>query len=250
MENVKKTILITNSQQPITNNQQLNDCWNQIGVIGNRTCDELEKFIHCRNCPVFSAAGRSLLEREVPPGYLQEWTDLLAQAKNSQSLLQLGDTTSRSVDNISVVIFRIGVEWLALPAALFKEVTQLCTIHTLPHLSNEVFLGIVNIRGEILLCISLGKLLGLEMTADKQHNISPVVYRRMVVVEKEGTKWVFAVDEIYGIKSFEPEELQDTPVVISKATQTYTKSLINWQNRQINYLDYELLFYTLNRRII
>ncbi|NER21582.1 MAG: purine-binding chemotaxis protein CheW [Symploca sp. SIO1B1] len=250
MNNIEETILTTNNQQPITDNQQLNDCWNQVGVTGDRTCGELEKFIHCRNCPVYSAAGRGLLEREVPSGYLQEWTDLLAQAKDSCSLRPIDSTTNKSVEQISVVIFRIGVEWLALPANLFKEVTQLRTIHTLPHLSNEVLLGIVNIRGEILLSISLGKLLGLETKADGAQNMSPVVYPRMVVVEKEGAKWVFAVDEIYGIKHFEPEELQDTPVVIAKATETYTKSLLQWQDKQINYLDYELLFYTLNRRIM
>ena len=116
--------------------------------------------------------------------------------------------------------------------------------------SDEVFLGVVNIRGEILLCISLGKLLGLEITIDKQQQMSPVVYPRMVVVEKDGTKWVFAVDEIYGIQRFQPEKLKNTPVVITKATETYTKSLIDWQDKQINYLDYELLFYTLKRRLM
>ena len=250
MKNIDETRITTNNQQQITNSKQLNDCWNQIGVTGDLSCGKLEQFIHCRNCPVYSAAGRGLLEREVPPGYLQEWTDLLAQAKDSQSLLSIGATTSQSVYTISVVIFRIGVEWLALPATLFQEITQPCRIHTLPHLSDEVFLGVVNIRGEILLCISLGKLLGLEITIDKQQQMSPVVYPRMVVVEKDGTKWVFAVDEIYGIQRFQPEKLKNTPVVITKATETYTKSLIDWQDKQINYLDYELLFYTLKRRLM
>ncbi|MEM7650108.1 MAG: chemotaxis protein CheW, partial [Cyanobacteria bacterium P01_A01_bin.70] len=34
------------------------DCWNQIGVRGDRTCPTLETVIHCHNCPVYSQAGR------------------------------------------------------------------------------------------------------------------------------------------------------------------------------------------------
>ncbi|NEN98182.1 MAG: chemotaxis protein CheW, partial [Moorea sp. SIO3I7] len=32
-----------------TSNQPIfNDCWNQIGVTGDRSCPELKTFIHCR----------------------------------------------------------------------------------------------------------------------------------------------------------------------------------------------------------
>jgi Magnesium chelatase, subunit ChlI len=41
--------------------RERNDCWNQIGVFGDGTCPELAKVIHCRNCPVYAAGGRSLL---------------------------------------------------------------------------------------------------------------------------------------------------------------------------------------------
>ena len=36
------------------------DCWNRIGVNGDRSCPELTSFVHCRNCPVFARPrGRS-----------------------------------------------------------------------------------------------------------------------------------------------------------------------------------------------
>jgi hypothetical protein len=56
-----------------------NDCWNQIGVTGDRSCEELKSYMHCHNCPVYSAAGRGLLEREVPPEYLKQWTEILSE---------------------------------------------------------------------------------------------------------------------------------------------------------------------------
>ncbi len=37
----------------------IDDCWNRIGVRGDGSCPELKRHIHCRNCPVYSAAAAS-----------------------------------------------------------------------------------------------------------------------------------------------------------------------------------------------
>ena len=37
------------------------DCWNHIGVSGDRSCPELNTFIHCRNCPVYRRGRPDLL---------------------------------------------------------------------------------------------------------------------------------------------------------------------------------------------
>ena len=148
------------------------------------------------------------------------------------------------------MIFRLGGEWLALPVRLFQEVTQPCVIHSIPHRTNELFLGLVNIRGEILMCVSLNHLLDLEIIADSTHHVNSVVPQRMVVVGTTEERWVFTVDEVCGVHRFQPHELQATPVVISKATEAYTKGVIHWQDQKVNYLDSELLFYTLNRRVL
>ena len=79
------------------------DCWNVIGVQGDASCPELDKAIHCRNCPVFSAAGRGLLEQAFPRGYLEKWGHILAQNKEVESAADL-----------SLIVFRLGDEWLAL----------------------------------------------------------------------------------------------------------------------------------------
>jgi len=220
-----------------------NDCWKLIGVWGDRTCLELKTYTHCRNCPVYSTGGRNLLEREAPEGYLNEWTKLLAEAKvEPHSLRSLKNT-------ISVVIFRLGLEWLALPSELFKEVTPVSVIHTLPHRSNAIFLGLVNIRGEIHISISLSALLGLETVADTHHNISNIVYRRMVVLERGGSCWVFPVDEVHNVHRFHSDDFCNVPASVSKSTNTYTKSMLKWQNKNVIYLDDELLLYTLNNRL-
>ncbi|MGB3240132.1 MAG: chemotaxis protein CheW [Geitlerinemataceae cyanobacterium] len=235
----------------MTNRPSFNDCWNQIGVKGDRSCSELETHIHCRNCPVYSAAGRGLLEREAPPGYLEEWTNLLAQSPSIPSPGERQKTAiQQAKKSLSVTIFRLGDEWLALPATLFKEVTSPNPIHTLPHRSNDLFLGLANVRGEILMCISLFNFLGITSTADASAKISPVVYQRMVVVEVEGYPWAFVVDEVYGVHRVGEEDFCPAPAAIVRAEESYTMSTINWKNKRVNYLDSELLFYTLQRRVL
>ncbi|MGB7442032.1 MAG: chemotaxis protein CheW [Coleofasciculaceae cyanobacterium] len=228
--------MVNDYEQPATTN----NCWNEIGVGGNLSCRELETVIHCHNCPVYATAGRNLLEREAPAGYLQEWTNILAQEKEDKV----------SKERISLVIFRLAKEWLALPTECFKEIKTPRVIHTLPHRSNKIFLGLVNMRGQIMMCVSLKALLGIEEKTASSEKINPVVYERMVVIAKEKDLWVFSVDEIYGICGFSFHELQDAPVVITKATESYTKAIINWQNKKVSCLDEELLFYTLNRKIL
>lgn len=223
----------------------LNNCWNQIGVQGDSSCSKLQTHIHCRNCPVYSTTGRHLLEREADADYVNEWTRVLAQEK------VVATRQLNVAGTLSVAIFRLGSEWLALPAHLFKEVTPPCSVRTLPHRSNKVFLGLVNIRGEIQVCISLTHLLGLETASlTLSQRMSHVIYQRMVVVEKEENIWVFAVDEMYGVHRIALEELTHVPATVAKASQTYTKHLIKWQDKNVNYLDEELIFYTLGKKYL
>ncbi|MBN3897239.1 MAG: chemotaxis protein CheW [Nostoc sp. NOS(2021)] len=237
---------------PIATPLNIERCWNFIGIQGDRSCPQLAIYTHCRNCPVYSTAGRHLLERSIPEDYRQEWTELLAKSRaDEDSQISHALPTTQ----MTVVIFRLQREWLALSAQIFKEISPPSVIHTLPHRSNQILRGLVSIRGELLLCISLSHLLNLEVADTAIQTLSPVVYSRMVVLEKAGKTWVFAVDELYGIHRFHRDELQDAP---KSLTQTYTKGLFHWQpdgkqierSHSVSYLDDELLFTTLARKVL
>lgn len=228
----------------------LNDCWNKIGVMGDRSCGELKTVIHCHDCPVFAAVGDSLLERIPPHNYVEEWINVLAETPVDEET-QSNEAVIKTASAISVMIFRLGNEQLALSAKILQEVTHPCVIQPLPHRSNSLFLGLVNIRGETLLCASLHHLLNLELTEEKENSSNKAVNaQRMMVAGHQDDKWVFPVDEVYGIYRFHHQELRDAPVVITKADEAYTQGIINWQNAKVNYLDSELLFYTLNNKIL
>src|ERR1043166_9097175 len=98
---------------------KLNDCWNHVGVWGDGSCPELPKAVHCRNCPVYSAAAANLLDRQIGPEYL---------AESAQQCRGERQSAVRATD--SVVIFRLGAEWLALPSVAFQEVCALRPIHS------------------------------------------------------------------------------------------------------------------------
>lgn len=100
------------------------------------------------------------------------------------------------------------------------------------------------------MCISLRDLLGLENQNKPQTSKSvSVAQERMVVVEKNEDRWVFSVDEVSSIQRFHPYQFRPAPAVVAQSKEAYTKSVIDWQNKKVSYLDDELLFYTINRRI-
>jgi chemotaxis-related protein WspD len=220
--------------------RERHDCWNQIGVFGDGTCPELAKVIHCRNCPVYAAGGRSLLEREPPADYLREWTQALSEAKDED----------QAEDTLSVLIFRLGREWLALPTHVCQEVAEMRPIHILPHRSGPVLLGLVNIRGQIRLCVSLRGLLGLEPGDDSGRTMNHKNLRCLVVIDRDSDHWVLLVDELHGIQRFHLSAIRDAPVTVAKAAPRLTKGVIDWRDTGIGYLDDGLLFLALRKEVL
>jgi chemotaxis-related protein WspD len=218
-------------------NAPIQNCWKRIGVWGTEQprCERLETVIHCRNCEVFTQAGRSLLERELPEGYVREWTEVFAAKKQEEP-----------AGAISLLIFRIGPEWLALPALLFAEIVEPAPAHKVPHRRNPALLGVVNVHGEVQLCVSLRHLLGIQDDPQAQ---SAYAYRRMVVLQRGGRRWVFPADEIHGIQRISPTLLQPPPVTVSKSGAGFSRGIFVWEGRHVALLDDELVLYRLSRSV-
>jgi len=216
----------------------LNPCWKQIGIWGDRTCPELKVHAHCRNCPVYCNAAAALLDREPPPGYEADWTARIAQPRESKLA---GDK--------SVVIFRIGAEWLALPTTVFQEVTDQRPIHSLPHRQGRVVQGLVNIRGQLLVCVSLAELLGLENSAEQKKQKSHGASQRLLVASHKSGGVVFSTQEVHVGHRYHPDELKPLPATVSLASSRHAIGLLAWRDHNVGVLDAELLFYTLNRSL-
>jgi chemotaxis-related protein WspD len=223
---------------PVLSTLPQSDCWHRIGVWGDRSCPELIKAVHCHNCPVFAAASRRFLDAPPPASYRDEWTERLVSPV---------EETAHDVQ--SVLIFRLGEEWLALRVQVLVEVSNPRPIHCVPHRAG-LLAGLVNIRGELHLCVHLAQLLGLQVqgngqvTAEGEEGLP-----RMIVVENEGSRWVFPVDEVDQVYRFAPDELTGAPATLARSAARLTRAVLAWRERSIGYLDDAQLFRALRARI-
>ena len=180
------------------------------------------------------AGALRLLDRESPEDYIREWTERIAQEKQT---VETG--------TVSVAIFRIGVEWLALPTGIFQEVAEQCPVHTLPHRTGSAVAGLVNVRGELLVCVSLGKVLGL---ADESGATTKArIFKRLLVANRDGNRLAFPVDEVFGLHRYHPRELNAAPATLAQGKVSYTIGMLPWRDKTVGCLDDELLFYTLHK---
>jgi chemotaxis-related protein WspD len=144
-------------------------------------------------------------------------------------------------------LFRTQGEWLALPTSVFQEVTEQKPIHTLPHRRTGLVVGLANVRGELLVCLSLAYLLGLAGIPKLEELIR--TYRRLLIIQWETTRWAILVDEIQGPCRFSPQNLRTSPASLQHPSPSYTQGLLSWQNRSVGLLDPELVLSALNRSL-
>lgn len=152
--------------------QAIDDCWNRIGIHGDKSCPLLSEHIHCRNCAVYSAAATRLLDR---------------YALQQDDRLQVSSAVESEVKTRSLLMFRLGEEWLGLATRSLVEVAPLQAIHSLPHQRSGALLGVANVRGALVACLSLVELLGL----DSISNVAPGtrVMPRMLIIAAHGGPW-------------------------------------------------------------
>ena len=212
----------------------VDDCWNRIGVNGDRTCPELEQHVHCRNCPVFARAARAFFDRKAPEGYLAEWSELLGRPAEGGS-----------IDDMALLVFRLGSEWLALALSVVSEVTMLRPVHRVPHRTNRVFSGLVSLRGQLQLCVSLHGLLDVD---PPDASLDPSSNPRLVVIRQNSEIWAFPADEVVGVRRVARDRLQKAPSTLSNRAVSYSRAVFAWgEGRSIDVLDEPRVFAALRR---
>jgi chemotaxis-related protein WspD len=176
-----------------------------------------------------------MLERAVPRDYRDEWTQRFAQPK------RVAETRGNSA-----VLFRLGDEWLAVDSGCVSEIGQIRTIHSIPHCSDRLVKGLVNIRGELKICVSVGSLLQLDK-AREPRTTDHEILERIIVIEKDEHSFVFPVSEVEGVIRYADQELHALPVTLAHARSKLTTGIICWNGQHVGILDHDLLFYALAR---
>lgn len=203
----------------------IDDCWNRIGVRGDKSCPLLVEHIHCRNCAVYASAATRLLDRYA-----------LSQDSHERAPVQ-----EQGVGR-SMLLFRLGEEWLALATRCLVEVAPLQPVHSLPHQRSRVLQGVANVRGALVPCLSLADLLDLEPLANG--TASSRVLPRMLIVAAAGGSVVVRVDEVDGIHSLDPECLRH-----EQGETLFTAGVLQWRGRSVRVLDEQQVLTAVNRSL-
>jgi len=213
--------------------QQIDDCWNRIGIHGDKSCPLLADHIHCRNCSVYSAAATRLLDRYS----LQQESRVQSMALEVDS-----DIVTRSL-----LMFRLGEEWLGLPTRCLVEVAPLQTLHSLPHQRSRALLGVANVRGALVACLSLVELLGLDASVGAASGAR--IMPRMLIIAAHGGPVVVPVDEVDGIHAIDERILEAASVSGPQASARYTRGVLQWKGRSLRLLDEEQLLAAVTRSL-
>ncbi len=215
----------------------VDDCWNRIGVGGDRTCPELVAYVHCRNCHVFTRAARSLFDRPPPEGYRDACSSLIAEP-----------TARVERDVETTLVFRLHDEWLAFPSRGLAEVTTPRLVRRVPHRSNPVFAGLVNVSGQILPAVSLHGLLGVDPPEDDHAGLVRndgfvwLAHPRLVVIAAREERWAFNADEVAGIVPIARDDLKPAPSTLTASAHGFSRAIFQWQRREVGLLADDRVF--------
>lgn len=214
---------------------KIDDCWNRIGVRGDHSCAQLVQQVHCRNCPVYSAAARDIMQRPMPDNYQQDWAKQLATTEQSGKK-----------HDLSLMVFRVKREWLALPSSVFQSIAEMASAHHLPHRSGAVLLGVANVRGKLYPCMSLAGLLQLD-AIDGVTTQTRRIYPRLMLVNFSGQTFALPVDDMLGVHRLHSDALRAAPTSVNKATAHFMTGVLSIDELRVGCLDAELLGYQLKQ---
>jgi chemotaxis-related protein WspD len=197
----------------------IDDCWNRIGIRGDRSCGELAHHAHCMHCGVYADAAGSLLQRPVPAQYQHDWARHFAREAPAVPDRQE-----------SALVFRIGDEWLALPAKLAVTVAEMAQPHRIPHRGGRGLLGIVNVGGALYPCVSLPALLEIGAPESQPPQVDAAhgrrSYARLLVAQFDAHAYALPVEDVHGIHRYAAAELQAPPTTAGRKTQAWLRGAL------------------------
>ncbi len=126
-------------------------------------------------------------------------------------------------------------------------------MHTLPHRRGRSRSGLVGVRGEIIVHVSLADLLEIDAAdpppepgrRDVGRTQAKTASRLLVTTGSEG-RLAFTVNEIGGVRQYDPAELRAPPSTLERAKIMYTHAMLEHAGRIVGLLDAERVFHALS----
>lgn len=209
-------------------------CWRAIGVRGDRSCSELAEHIHCRNCPRFAEAAQSLLNREQTEFFEGD------AAHEALAVAHAEDRQQRR----NLLVFALGAELFALDQKWVAEISHVQRATRIAHRTNGLLEGVVNVRGDLYLRLSLDRLLhvqGVAASLAAASGDSKVAARnspRLIIVRDRsaadtplnqatsGKAWTFAATHVLGLEEVIASRFEAPPAAMPKPLDTLIEAFV------------------------
>ena len=138
-----------------------------------------------------------LLRRQPPADYLADWAHLLSQP-----------LTEAPPAMLSLFLFEVEDERLALPVESLHEIVDPLRLHTVPNRKSELLMGLVNLHGKLEICVSLLPLLKGRPQSRKSTG-------KMMVWGTPQRRYITPVDAVLGVERFQAHTVKPPPAGLS-----------------------------------
>jgi chemotaxis-related protein WspD len=206
-------------------------CWRRIGVGGDGSCPELANHVHCRNCPTFAQAATQLFER--PPGDLALQTGMAGLSSLEARRQIERERRARR----SLLVFALGEESFGLDQQWVAEIAPVKPATRIAHRAGGLLEGLVNVRGELHLRISLERLLRIEAHVVGAKTSVRRGIARLVIVRRAQTQgggigahaqacWTFAASHVQGVEHAAADDIEPPPAAMPEPWEGLVEGLV------------------------
>lgn len=157
------------------------------------------------------------------------------------------ETVAEAAD-AAAVAFRLGAEWLALPASMVVRVAPHAVPHRVPHRSARGMRGIVNVEGQLHPCIALADLLGIDGDGGSART-GRHTFARLVLAHWEGRSYALPVADLHGLVRYASARVQPPAATINKGVQRFLSGVLTEGDMHIGLLDAGLVGHQLARAL-
>jgi chemotaxis-related protein WspD len=206
-------------------------CWAHIGIQGDRSCEKLPQHLHCRNCAVYRAQGRQIFDRVPTHTFAPVDDTAFYQADQGETVEE------------NCLLFALGRQLTALPMRAIADVSKALPCTRIPHRSRGALEGLVNMQGQLQLCISLIEVLGLGNRASIFDQVDLAQSRMVMLRGADDQSIVFRATRVVGVERLQYRDQPQTsvsdasgadrPISFSAIIQNCMRAMLVWQNQDV-----------------
>jgi chemotaxis-related protein WspD len=179
--------------------------------------------------------GRGFLDRAIPSSFIDENTDKYAVERKN-----------KTVSQSSFIVFRVKNTWVALKTKFFFESFEEKFIHLVPHRTNDIFAGLINIHGKLIMTINIASLINVVEENDKK---SVKNAKRMLQIGNGKIKFVIKADEVIGNVHIENEKIEELPANIASAKNSIFKNRFIYNDKKVLIIGDDVFFEQIDKKL-